>query len=114
MKSTIQYLQNFFSLHQTFAKEDLDYAYRVICFLQHERLVHLLVTLFTFAGVLFLGVLTLVCDTVIFRVAGMIALILLLCYIHYYYFLENSIQELYQQYIQARECQNDTQEKESR
>lgn len=102
MKHTVQHLQTYFDTRTVLTQEELDYAYKIICFLQHERLVHLLVTLFTFAGIIVLGVLSLAYDTLFFRVTGVTALVLLLFYVHYYYYLENSVQELYQKYINAQ------------
>lgn len=79
------------------------YHYQRLAEFQHERLVHLIVTLFfgllvlVFAGVL-LGVLTLG-STVASLLAGLLALIVLvteLFYIAHYFRLENGVQRLYE------------------
>ncbi len=67
-----------------------------IQFFQHERLIHLLVTLFYCVfmlifmglGVIFIG----------FFIIGLILLIFVLCYIVHYFHLENGVQYLYKQY----------------
>ena len=67
-----------------------------IQFFQHERLIHLLVTLFYCVfmlifmglGVIFIG----------FFIIGLILLIFVLCYIVHYFRLENGVQYLYKQY----------------
>lgn len=69
-----------------------------IGFFQHERLVHLLVTL-TFA---ILALLTMICFfvavTPVLLVALALFLILLIPYIRHYYILENGVQKLYEYY----------------
>lgn len=67
-----------------------------ISFFQHERLIHLLVTLFYCIcmlifmglGVLFIG----------FFIIGIILMIFVLFYIIHYFRLENSVQYMYKQY----------------
>ena len=69
-----------------------------ISFYQHERLIHLLVTilvaisaiLFTFMGLLLNNTLLLIISIILF--------ILFTFYILHYYFLENSIQKMYLYY----------------
>lgn len=69
-----------------------------IGFFQHERLIHLIVTVFVgIATILFFG-LSLMLENIGISILGGITLILFLFYIVYYYFLENSIQELYKHY----------------
>ena len=69
-----------------------------IGFFQHERLVHLLVTL-TFA---ILALLTMLCFfvavTPVLLVALALFLVLLIPYIRHYYILENGVQKLYEYY----------------
>lgn len=67
-----------------------------IQFFQHERLIHLLVTLFYCVfmlifmglGIIFIG----------FFLIGLILLIFVLCYVIHYFRLENGVQYLYKQY----------------
>jgi len=79
---------------QEYKKDMLNY----ISFYQHERLIHLIVTLFVgicaiifFLAMLYFEKLTI---TIIF----IILIILFIPYIFHYYFLENSIQKLYTLY----------------
>ena len=67
-----------------------------IGFYQHERLIHLIVTM-SF-GVFFLLSLILVSIKVYFLALSVLLLVLLVPYIGHYYFLENSTQELYKVY----------------
>lgn len=79
-------------------KEVLEEHLVQVSFFQHERLIHLLVTIL-FAILAFL---TLILMTVRFRVPVLILflaiLILLIPYINHYYLLENSVQKMYGQY----------------
>lgn len=69
-----------------------------IGFFQHERLIHLIVTVFVgISTILFFG-LSLMLGNIGISILGGITLILFLFYIVHYYFLENSIQELYKHY----------------
>ena len=69
-----------------------------IGFYQHERLIHLLVTLaFAVFFLLALMMFMLVKQTAVLVLAALL-LILLVPYIKHYYFLENSVQELYRIY----------------
>lgn len=74
-----------------------------IGFYQHERLVHLIVTM-TFAVMTVLSFFML---TLSGRLAALLLSLLFLCltvpYVGHYYFLENSVQELYQYYYRAYE-----------
>ena len=67
-----------------------------IGFYQHERLIHLIVTM-SF-GVFFLLSLILVSINVYFLALSVLLLVLLVPYIAHYYFLENSTQEFYKVY----------------
>lgn len=101
MTPTINYLTQFFKDHaEHWSSEKVSFAYQIICFLQHERLVHLLVTLFTFAGFLLIAILYLVFPSNILQFLGIGIFCLLFCYIHYYWYLENSVQKLYKTYIE--------------
>lgn len=67
-----------------------------IQFFQHERLVHLLVTLFyaMFCIIFF----ALICLNIIFVPITIILFIFLICYIFHYFYLENAVQYMYKQY----------------
>lgn len=67
-----------------------------ISFFQHERLIHLLVTLFyAFIFLIFLG---LGFIHFIFYIISLIIMVFLICYIIHYFKLENGVQYLYKQF----------------
>lgn len=69
-----------------------------ISFFQHERLIHLIVTVtFALLEVIVLGL----CVTAFSPGLGMLALlilVLLIPYVRHYYILENEVQKMYKQY----------------
>lgn len=67
-----------------------------ISFFQHERLIHLIVTIFY--ALLFLIFMALCFIHYIFIILTIILLIFLICYIIHYFHLENGVQYLYKQY----------------
>lgn len=67
-----------------------------ISFFQHERLIHLLVTIFY--GLLFIIFMTLGFLSYLFFIISAILLVFLLFYIVHYFRLENGVQYLYKQY----------------
>ena len=77
-------------------KEILDTHLIKITFFQHERLIHLLVTLFY--AIFTLAFLALGTIHYIFFIIFLILIIFLIFYIFHYFFLENSVQYLYKQY----------------
>ncbi len=73
---------------------------------QHERLIHLIVTVFVgLATILFFGI-GLLTDNIFFLVLALITLILFAFYILHYYFLENSVQKLYDYYWNNKKNSN--------
>lgn len=77
-----------------------------IKFFQHERLVHLIVTVFVGSmAILFLlfGLLT---SNIMLFILFLATLLLFIPYILYYYFLENGVQKLYKQYWNLLEKDN--------
>ena len=73
---------------------------------QHERLIHLIVTVFVgIATILFFGI-GLLTDNIFFIVLALITLILFAFYILHYYFLENSVQKLYDYYWENKKNSN--------
>ena len=76
-----------------------------IGFYQHERLIHLIVTM-SF-GVFFLLSLLLLTVSVYFMALSGLLLVLLVPYIGHYYFLENSVQELYRVYYSLTDDEKD-------
>lgn len=67
-----------------------------IGFFQHERLIHLLVTLFY--ALIFLTFMGLGFIHYIFFIIALVLLVFLVCYIIHYFHLENGVQYLYKQY----------------
>lgn len=71
-----------------------------IRFFQHERLVHLIVTM-TFAILTVLSIFVAISfATLPFFLLALLFLVLLIPYIGHYYLLENEVQKMYQQYDQ--------------
>lgn len=67
-------------------------------FMQHERLIHLLVTIL-FAVVMFLTLIIFFqSELFAFLAITMLCLVLLIFYIAHYFFLENGVQQLYKLY----------------
>lgn len=81
-------------------KQDISDHLTKIQFFQHERLIHLLVTLF-YGIFLFLSVI-ISFKTWLFLIILYIVLIVLLFYVRHYFFLENHIQYLYKLYDQMK------------
>ena len=81
-------------------EKDIENHLIKIEFFQHERLIHLLVTLF-YGIFLFLSVIVFT-QIWIFVIVIYIALIFLLFYVRHYFFLENNVQYLYKQYDQMQ------------
>ena len=77
-------------------EKDIENHLTKIEFFQHERLIHLLVTL-TYGIFLFLSVIIFT-KIWLFVIVIYIALIFLLFYVRHYFFLENNVQYLYKQY----------------
>ena len=71
-----------------------------ISFFQHERFIHLLVTLFY--ALIYLVFMGLGFIHYIFFIIAFILLIFLICYIIHYFHLENGVQYLYKQYDKMR------------
>ena len=67
-----------------------------ISFFQHERLIHLLVTLFY--ALVFIVFVALGFIHYMFFIVTLIIMIFLICYVIHYFHLENGVQYLYKQY----------------
>lgn len=69
-----------------------------IQFMQHERLIHLIVTvLFALMMFICIGILA-ITDKAVFALLTFLIILPLIPYIWHYYFLENSVQKMYIQY----------------
>ena len=78
------------------SKRELDNLYKVIQFTEHERLVHLIITIVTaFVWLLFL---TLYLLWLPFIVPAIVMTVVLICYIQYYCWMENTVQDMYKKY----------------
>jgi len=77
-------------------KKEIDNMKDKILFFQHERLIHLLVTLFYCIFVFIFLALSLL--SYIFLIPFFIGIIFLIFYIRHYFFLEKGVQYLYQLY----------------
>lgn len=75
-----------------------------IKFFQHERLIHLLVTLF-YGVFLFLSVI-IVLKIWLFSIILYLVLIILIFYVRHYFFMENGVQYLYKQYDEMKKILN--------
>lgn len=79
-----------------------------IQFMQHERLIHLLVTmLFAFMLFMCLGIFF-ISENILFGILAGILLLPLIPYIWHYYFMENSVQRMYCQYNQLCKCEENS------
>lgn len=81
-------------------KQDLENHKIKIKFFQHERLVHLLVTLF-YALYMFVSIIIFL-KIWQFVIITYLILTILLFYVKYYFFLETRVQYLYKQYDKMR------------
>ena len=79
---------------QEYKKDMLNY----ISFYQHERLIHLIVTLFVGICAIIFFLAMLYFEKLSITIIFIILIILFIPYIFHYYFLENNIQKLYTLY----------------
>lgn len=101
MKQYLQFIENNYNKPDTDKEKLAKELYTRIGFYQHERLIHLIVTM-SF-GVFFLLSILLVKINMSFILLSALFLILLVPYIAHYYFLENSVQKLYTYYYALTE-----------
>jgi len=74
---------------------------RKISFFQHERLIHLLVTLFY--AILTIIFFCLIVVSFIFLPIAIILCVFLILYIYHYFYLENGVQYMYKQYDKLKD-----------
>lgn len=86
-------------------EQDIENHLIKINFFQHERLIHLLVTLF-YGVFVFLAVI-ISFKTWLFLIILYLALIVLIFYVRHYFFLENHVQYLYKQYDKMKNIINE-------
>ncbi|MGN0481007.1 MAG: hypothetical protein ACI4EV_05495 [Lachnospiraceae bacterium] len=83
-------------------KDELDEILVQIGFFQHERLIHLLVTLAFAVFAIFSMFFYLITEQIMVLVLFFSFLVLLIPYIKHYYLLENGTQELYKLYDEIK------------
>lgn len=101
-----KYMTEYLSRIEGLLKQDaaLDYDELIrthlqkIAFMQHERLVHFLVTMLFAVGLFLMMGTFLMAETVLLLPLLFLILILLIPYILHYYFLENAVQKMYRIY----------------
>ena len=96
-------------IDELLGRDDLDWEAVIrehliqISFFQHERMIHLIVTItFAILEVIVIG-LTVVSFTLGVGLLAIALLLLLIPYIRHYYILENEVQRMYRQYDQMVE-----------
>ena len=100
MKGVTEFIKE----HKEILKQDrsdnkfLEYHLTQIRFLQHERLVHLIVMLFVIFCMLTFIALFLFLDILLFIIIALLLIILTVFYIFHYYRLENTVIEWYHIY----------------
>ena len=82
--------------------EIIEELIKQIEFTQHERLIHLIVTVFVGLSTLILLGLGMIIESISFIIVSLITLVLFMFYIFHYYFLENTTQELYKHYFSIK------------
>ncbi len=74
-----------------------------IQFYQHERFVHLLVTVFVGIVAILFFLFGLLLENIMLLILFILSLILFIPYIFHYYALENGVQKMYDQYWQLKD-----------
>ena len=100
LKNYIKEIDNKISINKI-TKSDMEEHLIKIQFFQHERLVHLLVTLAYALFTIIFIFLTLYHP--LFFIITIIVLVFLMFYVAHYFFLENNVQYLYKQYDLMKE-----------
>ncbi len=97
MKAYIKEIDNYISSNRYKDIEDVIRLHlRKIKFFQHERFIHLIVTLFY--ALFAISFTALVMVSKIFMVVALILYVFLIFYIFHYFFLENGVQYMYKQH----------------
>ena len=110
-QSEAQKADNAEQITQELIRDKLEEHLVQVGFFQHERLIHLIVTV-TFALLEMLAiVLSVISDSLFTLLLPVVILILLVPYIRHYYILENEVQKMYVQYDRMRRLQQATAEK---
>ena len=91
-------------LDKKITEKDINELLNKIRFFSHERLIHLLVTLFYAVFILLSIFITK--QMPLFALVILILLIFFFCYVRHYFFLENGVQYLYQEYDKMMKLKN--------
>lgn len=104
-QAQFQIADNEAQITQELIRDKLEEHLVQVGFFQHERLIHLIVTV-TFALLELLAiVLSMISDSLFTLLLPVVILILLVPYIRHYYILENEVQKMYVQYDRMRRLQ---------
>lgn len=102
MEKYIKRHVNWMKDKEDWTQEELDYFLNIIVYLQHERFIHLVITIVT-AVLFFISAMAMIfIDSIITALIFAVFTILLVFYIRYYCFMENSIQSMYYKYTKLR------------
>lgn len=111
VRAKAQKADNVEQITQELIRDKLEEHLVQVGFFQHERLIHLIVTV-TFALLEMLAiVLSVISDSLFTLLLPVVILILLIPYIRHYYILENEVQKMYVQYDRMRRLQQAVAEK---
>lgn len=88
---------------ENMSENDLNYLLNVIKFVQHERAIHLTITIITAIFFFIFGGIFLLEQNIITTILFIAFTILLICYIQYYCFIENFVQTLYKKYTKEKQ-----------
>lgn len=88
--------------NKTFTKEDLDDFKVMVGYFEHERLIHLLVTITVIILTCFFFYMFSIMPSIFLFLLVAILIILLGFYLYHYYFLENNIQNLEKKYLEIK------------
>ena len=87
---------------EDWTEEDFNYFLEVIKFVQHERLIHLIITILPATLFILFGILFLIEQNIVTTSLSIILTIVLIFYIRYYCFIENSVQKMYFMYTKKK------------
>ena len=104
MKSYIKSIDEMLEKSKKVDQKIVDEHLIKIGFFQHERLIHLLVTLF-YALFVFIFFAFTYYISFMFLIIVLILLVFLVFYISHYFYLENSVQYMYKQYDNLKKLQ---------
>ncbi len=101
LKSYLSYIDKIIKTKDTKNIEEIANDHLIqIKFFQHERLIHLIVTVFVGSMSILFLLFGIASNNILLFLPFVATLILFIPYIFYYYFLENGVQKLYKQYWQ--------------